>query len=421
MGRNIGYSVFTQDDYWWEPARELYGKPDLTLFSNLEELSLENLYEELPWWRSQIVQILKNSPGLNDLRLSLSSETMAHYFQDDEDEMYRGFFDRLCDEYHETGAPPLRLQSLYLGAGTAPLNTASLQKLTDPSFLENLHIENTDHWSQGEVLTYNDGTTPIAWASFGPTHCPNLRSLTAGNYLPDIHVFLASVDNPSFLRRLALFTVKCEAETATLLRPLTRYPALPMRPRMVEVDLDRGAPSPVEGESEDALEDELVVPSAELVLEHLVSGDDGALEGLILGIPVVVHGEVNLSFVNLSLAAVAKLVNLTQLAVYVSRPDPVALSELEEVARRFAAAAPSLRYVAVLAGSLAYAYWRVWRSSDGTVELGVLEGREVRDVELFRFMMWEQSDYVRCEVNHRYLPYRRMSWLMSRPRHSMHR
>ncbi|KAJ4287064.1 hypothetical protein N0V88_007833 [Collariella sp. IMI 366227] len=252
MGRNIGYSVFAQNEHWWEPARELYGKPDLTLFSKFEELSLENLYEELPWWRSQIVQILKKSPGLNALRLSLSSETMARYFQDDEDEKYRWFFDRLCDEYHETGAPPLRLRSLYLGGG----------------FLENLHIENSDYWEQGEVLTYNDGTTPIAWASFGPTHCPNLRSLTADNYLPDIH-----------------------------------------------------------------------------------------------------------------------------LVVYVSRPDPVALSVLEEVARRFAAAAPSLRYVAVLGDSLVCLYWRVLRSHDDTVDLQLLEGREVRDVELFRFMMWEQSDH----------------------------
>jgi hypothetical protein len=57
-------------------AREVYGRPDLTVFCGLEELTLNNLCEELPWWRETIVKVLKNSPELKKLGLSLSAATI---------------------------------------------------------------------------------------------------------------------------------------------------------------------------------------------------------------------------------------------------------------------------------------------------------------------------------------------------------
>lgn len=60
-------------------ARGIYARPDLTVFAGLEELTLDNLCEELPWWKSQIVKVLMNSPGLRKLQLSLSVDTIFRH------------------------------------------------------------------------------------------------------------------------------------------------------------------------------------------------------------------------------------------------------------------------------------------------------------------------------------------------------
>ncbi|KAK4120245.1 hypothetical protein N657DRAFT_636706 [Parathielavia appendiculata] len=46
------------------------------MLSGLEELTLNNLYEKLPLWRSQDSQVLQKSPGLCKLELSLSEDTL---------------------------------------------------------------------------------------------------------------------------------------------------------------------------------------------------------------------------------------------------------------------------------------------------------------------------------------------------------
>src|SRR5689334_15899953 len=74
-------------------------QPNLAGFSGLEELTLDGLCGDLPWWTSQIVQVLKSSPSLHKLRLSLSSTTLAHYDRAGEREEFDDYFDQLCEKY----------------------------------------------------------------------------------------------------------------------------------------------------------------------------------------------------------------------------------------------------------------------------------------------------------------------------------
>ena len=124
----------------------------MAVFSGLEELTLENLYEELPWWRAQIFQVLKNSPGLQELKLSLSTKTLARYHHNEEREKYDTFFDKLCGEYGDAVAAPLRLRSLHLGTAVYPFDTGCLVALTDLKFLEEVHVENQGVWEGGMIV-----------------------------------------------------------------------------------------------------------------------------------------------------------------------------------------------------------------------------------------------------------------------------
>lgn len=179
-------------------ARNIYGKPDLTVFTGLEELSLDGLYEELPWWKSQIVQVLKNSPGLRRLELSLSADTLERYDNWKERKKFTNFFDELCEEYGETGSEPLSIQSLKLGSAVFPYEASSIEKLTNLRELEELHIQNGRVSVNGDFdpeapavielyIEDEDEESGICFDIFGPAHCPNLRRLTAFEYRGDVH------------------------------------------------------------------------------------------------------------------------------------------------------------------------------------------------------------------------------------------
>jgi hypothetical protein len=389
MGGQVGYSSdLDQPDDWRIGEHFLYGEPKLADFSGLQELTLDNLYEELPWWRSQIVEVLKNSPSLQKLKLSLATETLFRYADLGERFDFEDFFDRLCDEYAETGAAPLRLLSLHLGTAVYPYKADSPKKLTDLRFLEEVHIENCGVWHRGAMVIdmYNDEEdSGIAFGAFGPAHCPNLRRLSLAEYQRDVHEFVAIIGDTSFTRKLAISSQSMDGgyELAALLRPDPNYPFLPLHLRMLNIELQRDQIRLFDEDGADLGNED--IPRAEQVLEDLVSGDDGTLEGLAVHLK-----EDRRCFERLELLVdtVSQLANLTQLAVVASMyaEREMGVEALESAAHRLATAAPRLRYIRMYES-----YWRVWRNRDDTIRLDMLDRNEADKVELFRGLNWESS------------------------------
>lgn len=374
----------------------LYGNPDLTVFSGLEELTLLGLYNELPWWRSQIVQVLKRSPRLRMLALSLSVKTVDRYVLNNENGMFRDFFDQLCDDYGETGAAPLRLRSLRFNMAMFPSKVDSVKRLTDLSFLEKVHIENVDIWVDGFYINvYNDDSRDnrLLFDIFGPAHCPNLRRINTASLDCHFYNYLAGIADASFARKLAVSsqTTWSGYELAALLRPDPRYPSLPLHLRMLDIDLVRVDASVI-GQDGNALRGE-DMPSARQVLEHLVSRDDGTLEGLTVHLREDPGAEVGFEGVDSLVHALPKLTNLTQLAVI---PDaytkgPLTKGSAERLVAMLANAVPRLRYIRVHES-----YWRLWRDGSGAIKLESLVRSEAIRVELFRESIWEPLSFYTC-------------------------
>ncbi len=391
MGERIGHSVFVQPEGWRLAERALYGQPNLTVFAGLEELTLENLYEELPWWRSQIVQVLTNSPGLRKLKLSLSTPTIARYDHEDDRENFDEFFDELCGDY-KAAAAPLRLQSLHLGTAVYPFEQSSVMALTDLQCLKEVHLENRGVWEGSTIIDmYSavEGGSNIAFDAFGPLYCPNLRRINFADYQRDVHEFLARMEEPSFLNRLA---VSCQGmwagyEPAALLRPDPDFPSLPRHLRMLDIDLQRNQVRLCDEDGDDLEQED--IPATKEILADLVSGDTGTLEGLTVHLPENLEALGGFEDFGLLLHSLSSLANLTQLAVEANIHGErlVKGDALEDAARLLAAAAPRLRYVKVYDEC-----WRVWREGGGrraTLRLERLEDREINEVELFRGLIWE--------------------------------
>ena len=387
MGERTGYSVFVQHDRWRLAERALYGRPDLTVFAGLEELTLENLYEDLPWWRSQIVQMLKNSPGLRKLKLSLSTRTIARYNHEEERENFDNFFDKLCGDFNKAAAAPLRLRSLHLGTAMYPFEQSSVMALTDSQFLEEVHLANLGVWEGGSIIdmyrTDEEGSG-LAFDAFGPLYCPNLRRINFADYQRDVHEFLARIEEPSFTSRLA---VSCcglwGSEPAALLWPDPDFPSLPIHLRMLDIDLQRNQ---VRLYDEGDILKREDIPAAKEILANLVSGDDGTLEGLAVHLAENPEAEGGFENFGLLVHALGNLVNLTQLAIEANIHGERLIKgdALGNAARLLAAAAPRLRYVKVYDEC-----WRIWREGGAAVRLEQLDGREIGDVELFRGSIWE--------------------------------
>ena len=370
-------------------SREIYGSPDLAVVAGLEELALDDLCEELPWWKSQLVRVLESSPGLRKLKLSLSVDTVARYARYNERDKFDSFFDELCEDYGETGAAPLRLHALELGTAVYPYQRGSLEKLTDLAYLREVHIRNKGVYQFGDIILpygYDDEESGIAFEAFGPTHCPNLRRFTAADYRGDVHNLFATIGDASFARQLAVSCGQMGGgyELAALLRPDPEHPHLPLHLRMIDIDLEREQIFLFGHEHEQLPETE--IPSAGQVLADLVSGDDGTLEGLAVHLPEDPDAEGGFRHLDLLTLALTKLVNITQLSIVSNYSHHTELTSemLMKAACMLAAAARSLLFIRVYGG-----YWRVWRGTGGAIKLEELEDREITDVELFGHSIWE--------------------------------
>ncbi|KAL1840010.1 hypothetical protein VTJ49DRAFT_927 [Mycothermus thermophilus] len=410
MSRFLGYSDLVQP----EEHRAFYAKPDLASFSGLKSLALRNLYQELDWWRDQIVSVLRASPDLQHLELSLALWTLHLHHVKNEDQKFANWFDELCEAYAATGAKPLRLRSLHLGCAVLPFNAEAVQKLVDLRHLEDLYIHNEGIYYDGKIVldmyNYDDEDSGIAFDAFGSENCPNLRRFSMVTHHRDVHNMLAQAD-PAWLRNLA---VSCHGtwggwEFASLLRPdpEERHPQLPVHLRMLHIELQREMVFLRNYDGEHMADED--IPALEQVLDNLVTGDDGALEGLGVHLEVrcgqdggpVEPGEHPFEDFHLFLDAIGKLSSLTQLAVLdyksmFSEKRILKEWEAEHAACMLAMANPRLRYVRVHRR-----YWRIWREDgnvrleklaeldDETVDVDRSKLGEASQVELFRWMNWK--------------------------------
>ncbi|KAK0122653.1 hypothetical protein ONS96_009691 [Cadophora gregata f. sp. sojae] len=371
-----------QDDNESQEARRLFRVQDFSAFANLEEVTFNNIYDDLFEWRRMLVKILKSSPRLRKLGLSISNETIARAYHHDNSESYIDFFDNLCDEYGASGAPPLQLQILRCGYAMYPQNVASFQKLTDLSHLEVVHVENA--CLQREMvylfLYKEDENSGIVFDTFLSPACCNLRRFTAYQLRGDVFKALCHNTDANWMRQLAISFENPEAgdyEMAQILTPHREYSGLPLQVRMMDLDL--------KGSDEDETLD---------ILDNLVSANSENLEGLAVHLPR--HPTRNDSFGHMDLLqdVAQKLPNLTQIVINLQSTSPGRdnipdqLHKIE--AEKMANAVPQLQFICICRN-----FWRICRRLNGEgkmlVILESLDEWEREDVELFQhtiFKVW---------------------------------
>ena len=374
---HIAFPLWTELDSDDLQARQIISQLDLQAFKVLEELTLDFIYYDLPELRSQIVQVLARSPGLRTLSLSLTGSLNSQDVDYHDRNVIHDWFELLCKEYEATGAAPLRLQTLRLGAAVFPPRAKeTLEKLTELAGLEELYFGNRIIADMGNIpigFLYSDEENSRVFTPFNLADCPTLRRLIVYNYCGEAHDLISSAQ-PAQARQLAVFCDDQfdEYKMADLLRPNCRHAALPLHMRMIDVRLDRNDFVPID--EDDAWMADVV--SAEEVLADLVAHSN-ALEGLRITLPENSADDYGFDFLEPLEHALAQMSKLTQLAIVSGDRAKLSGDPHGRAAVRLAAASPSLCYL-----NINLRYWKISRQ-EGSIRLESLEDREISDVELF--------------------------------------
>ncbi|CAK7233314.1 hypothetical protein SEUCBS140593_008561 [Sporothrix eucalyptigena] len=295
----------------------------------------------------------------------------------------------------------LLLEHLVMHEGIYAYRRASLCKLLDPLRLISLRVYN-DKLHDDEVMTLIDPYPSREWDQacgipfdvFGPKGSPHLRQFTIARLEFDVYDMLrrAGTENPAWTRKLAVFCGRFISgfEFPGLLRRGVHF-------RMLNLDLERTYFHKVPLCDDDSGEELPIekIPSVEQVLQELVKGDNGTLEGLSIRMAdskLPHHGKLpSLENTQLLATYLAQLSGLAQLDVMHTWVEK-AETEAKEIAHLLAEAAPALQYI-----RNPYAAWRVYREpADGTgdearavVRLEPLDEAEIDDIELFKYSIWD--------------------------------
>ncbi|KAK3902227.1 hypothetical protein C8A05DRAFT_34093 [Staphylotrichum tortipilum] len=365
---------------------------NLSAFKNLESLTLNHLGGSLPAWRAHLAQVLMDSPNLKALDLSLSGMTIRQMYPGPEYDLR--WFDRLCDDYGTRGGVPLKLRSLRCGHAVFPLSHSSLTRLVDLAHLEEVDICNKNvNWGGRtieQIYRSRHSRSGITFESFGPRHCPRLRRFSAHRYGEDVYEYLRAVAaEPAFARQLAVCIAgmgsRSTGDSAVFFKASPKHPGFPLRPRMVEVELNRE-------KIEWFAHCDATGTPAKTIFDVIANSNGTNLEGLTLQM----HNEQwSARFLELpSLEpALRRMSRLKQLAYNPFVASRQALGRAAQAgvpreivlgaAHRFATAAPALEYVGMYRQ-----FWRVKRHDNGYVEMVELQRSEWRAVELFYQSCW---------------------------------
>jgi hypothetical protein len=370
---------------------------DLPIFKHLETLVAECRDNDVKEWKSQVVRVLRNAPNLHTLSLSVSKAVFVDRSHDESDDAsdddesawadgtFKHVFDDICKQYEDTGAAPLRLTSLRCGTAACPFDKAALMKLTDLSYLEQVHIQNEDVYMHGiPYLTVyadvDDEISGIPFEAFDPIHCPNLRRFSAYERCWDVSLFLKA--NLDFTRKLGVSFEYVESINLPRDREPPLFPSLPFRMMDMTNKLFWSPAS--------RLEDTCFGRS----LSDLPRTNAESLEGLALELPRVgdeeaedVIGSYKVETLDLVETVLGRLPKLSQLLVLdnaMARDRGAFTGAMKAATERLVISRPSLRYIGMFGR-----YWRVWRAGkQARMELEELDAREQADVELFSYTIY---------------------------------
>lgn len=358
-----------------QEAREIVRDQNFSAFTDLEELAIYNIYDDPYRWRRHLVKILKNSPRLCKLGLSISAETIARFHLRGHHEAYTDFFDHFCNEYGRSAASPLQLQSLKCGTGIWPKSAASLRKLTDLFYLQEVHIENESVQGDGGIYLYlyddDEEESGIVFDTLLSYACPNLRRFTANQLQGDVYKALCSNTDVAWTSQLALsFENPNESgyEVAQILTEDSEYPGLPMQLRMIDLDL------------KNSTRDE-----TKTTLDNLVSSNYKTLEGLAIYLPQNHHGEIG--HLDLLQKTILQMQEITQISINRQNCHGNGSCAVESLyatsAEKLANAQPRLQCI-----NICWSFWRISRCIDAEgkviVNLELMDEWERKDVELFQ-------------------------------------
>ncbi|KAK4196864.1 hypothetical protein QBC40DRAFT_208442 [Triangularia verruculosa] len=324
----------------WDASQSLSRyRPDLFVFCNLRYLAIEELFGDLCWWRKQLVQILLHSSrDLRGLELSISEETV-HLYQDKRAPDHANFFDRLCQDYIQSGGDPLPIKTLKCGRSIYPMDYHYLTGLVNLASLEVLEIDNDEELHDDsdvfDLYTDDSGCKIVFWA-FGPATCPRLRRLTVSRYGEETHKLLCQIAKHPSVSCNLVFSATSHGydgfDSAMLLASSDEYPGLPIKLRMMEVDLNR--------ENRYSYN-----RPAKQILEDLAVSNGDSLEALVLNLSdsdsdwVKMVDGVNTQHV---VEFISSFTKLTQLYVYVPYYEQ---DHLEVLAERLALACTTLQRI----------------------------------------------------------------------------
>ncbi|KAK4451533.1 hypothetical protein QBC34DRAFT_378384 [Podospora aff. communis PSN243] len=368
-------------------ARGLYRMPDFTTFTRLEELTLVNLYDDLRQWREPIARVLSNSHTLRKLHLSLSRNAIARHRHAGNTDQYTGWFDSLCDDYADTEASPLPLQSLHCGTAVYLEDVERLERLVDLGRLEDVHFQNNVILAGGTLghgIDIDDSA--VVYDAF--LNAPRLRSFTVAVLRPRDLDAICDLEDPSKARKIAFVYDLSHVDLGpvNLWQPDDSYPKLPIHFKMLKLALGQQ----INGSS--VIHDNTETPDPGLLdetqLTSLVSRDDGVLEGLVVALPNEKYPRYSDSdrAIHLLERLLPRLTRLTQLCVIQEETTNNQFDQHRRlaIASRLASAIPSLGYISVRDLMSKDEVWEVIHEKDGMARLEELNSfGDHEDVELF--------------------------------------
>ncbi|TPX07430.1 uncharacterized protein E0L32_002100 [Thyridium curvatum] len=333
---------------------------DFELFVNLTELSLLRLSGDLRLWRQKILKIILHSPNLTKLGLSIGYATTVHLGDNtspsSEARIETGFFDDLCGDYHASGTRRLHLKTFHFGSGIPIRDAMSLGNLTDPTFLEEIIVDqgrlDVSALLQNVILRE---MTPRLRRLLIVNSCEHkakkeiLRLLEAGGLLPQLALYLYT----GLTRDIIEFPGRQDGSV--------------LRSRMVKVEVD-GLPDGLDGIAADL---DGQVPEGLCLLAILDRDPAPALESVT-------------GFINKFSEVAQQFPKLNQVLIelsFGSETPSLSRHDLTRTAELLASNVPQLCYI-----HLCGVFWKVCTSLDEGPEVVELDFSDLEEIELFKMI-----------------------------------